>query len=55
MSAARLRTTISVRKTTKARLDKWRAPGQCYDGFLCQLTELWKKTHGGTRDKKGNQ
>jgi hypothetical protein len=26
-------------------MDKWRAPGQCYDGFLIQLVSLWEKTH----------
>lgn len=37
------RSTIGLRKSTKARLDKSRAPGQCYDGFLCQLVEMWEK------------
>ncbi len=37
------RTTVALRKTTKKQLDKMRAPGQCYDGFVCQLMELWKK------------
>ncbi len=36
------RTTVGVRQSTKDRLDKNRAPGQCYDGFLCQLVELWE-------------
>ena len=38
------RTTIAIRKHTKAKLDKNRAPGQCYDGFVCQLVDLWEKT-----------
>ena len=38
------RTTIGIRKRTKANLDKNRAPGQCYDGFICQLIDLWEKT-----------
>jgi hypothetical protein len=45
MSATGYRTTISVNKNTKSRLDKWRAPGQCYDGFLLQIIELWENTH----------
>jgi hypothetical protein len=39
------RTTIGIKKSTKSRLDHSRAPGQCYDGFLCQLIGLWEKTH----------
>ena len=38
------RTSIYIRKDTKARLDKNRAPGQCYDGFICQLIDLWERT-----------
>jgi hypothetical protein len=41
------RTTIGLRETTKTKLDSNRAPGQCYDGFLCQLVDLWEKNHGG--------
>ena len=37
------RTTIGLKTTTKERLDQNRAPGQCYDGFLCQLVDLWEK------------
>jgi len=37
------RTTIGLRETTKNKLDSNRAPGQCYDGFLCQLVDLWEK------------
>ncbi len=39
------RTTVSISNTTKNKLDKWRAIGQCYDDFLCQLVSLWEKTH----------
>jgi hypothetical protein len=39
------RTTIGIKRTTKGRLDRSRAPGQCYDGFLCQLINLWEETH----------
>jgi hypothetical protein len=45
MNYLRPRTTIALRTATKDRLDKSRAPGQCYDGFLCQLIELWEETH----------
>jgi len=37
------RTTIGLKTTTKTRLDSNRAPGQCYDGFICQLVDLWEK------------
>ncbi len=37
------RTTIGLKRTTKGSLDKNRAPGQCYDGFICQLVDLWEK------------
>ena len=40
------RTTVGVRQSTKDRLDKNRAPGQCYDGFLCQLVDLWEESRG---------
>ncbi len=47
-------TTIGLRNTTKQRLDKKRAPGQCYDGFLCQMIDLWEraKTPGSAGVKK---
>jgi hypothetical protein len=45
MNTAIRRTTVSLNKNTKARLDKWRANGQCYDGFLCELVSLWERTH----------
>ena len=37
------RTSIGLKKDTKGRLDANRAPGQCYDGFICQLVDLWEK------------
>jgi len=43
------RTTIGLRETTKTKLDSNRAPGQCYDGFLCQLVDLWEKNHPGEK------
>ena len=36
------RTTIGLRGITKHKLDKNRAPGQRYDGFICQLIDLWE-------------
>jgi len=41
-----VRTTIGVKKTTKQKLNENRAPGQCYEGFICQLVDLWEKTNG---------
>ncbi|MCW4025848.1 MAG: hypothetical protein NWF01_12590 [Candidatus Bathyarchaeota archaeon] len=40
------RTTIGLKAETKQMLDKNRAPGQCYDGFICQLVDLWEKSSG---------
>ncbi len=45
----RTRTTIGLKNSTKEKLDKSRAPGQCYDGFICQLVDLWERV------KKENQ
>lgn len=39
----RTRTTIGLKMTTKDKLDKNRAPGQCYDGFISQLLDLWEE------------
>ena len=44
----RIHATIGVKKVTKDRLDKNRAPGQCYDGFLCQLVDLWERNNSNT-------
>ena len=44
------RTTIGLRSATKDKLDKNRAPGQCYNGFIYQLVDLWEKTNGN-RDR----
>jgi len=40
------RTTIGLKMTTKDKLDKNRAPGQCYDSFISQLVDLWERTNG---------
>ena len=37
------RSTVVLKKDTKDRLDNNRAPGQCCDGFICQLVDLWEK------------
>ena len=44
------RTTIGLRITTKDKLDKNRAPGQCYDGFLCQMVDLWEQVKQSGQD-----
>jgi hypothetical protein len=45
MYAGEARSTIGLRVSTKEKLDKSRAPGQCYDGFLCQMIDMWEETH----------
>ena len=44
LEGSKLTTTIAIWKSTKDKLDKNRAPGQCYNGFICQLVDLWEKT-----------
>ena len=39
----KINTTIAIWKSTKDKLDKNRAPGQCYNGFICQLIDLWER------------
>ena len=39
----RRRSTIGLRASTKERIDRCRAPGQCYDGFIQQMVEYWEK------------
>lgn len=46
MNTSEPRSTIGLRLTTKEKLDQSRAPGQCYDGFLCQLVEMWEENRG---------
>jgi hypothetical protein len=36
-------TTIGIWKSTKDKLDKNKAPGQCYNGFICQLVDMWER------------
>ncbi len=38
-----VRSTISLRVSTKEKLDQKRAPGQSYDGFLCQMVDMWEE------------
>ena len=40
----RKRSTIGLKESTKARLDRYRAPGQCYDGFIQQMVDYWEKS-----------
>jgi hypothetical protein len=37
------RTTVGLKQSTKEKLDRNRAPGQCYDGFICQMVDLWER------------
>ena len=43
INKSKQRTTIGVTRSTKELLNKGRAPGQCYDGFLYQMVSLWNK------------
>jgi len=43
------RTTIGLKNSTKAKLNNNRAPGQCYDGFIWQLLDLWERTNDNRR------
>ncbi|MDD5402699.1 MAG: hypothetical protein PHU52_05540 [Dehalococcoidales bacterium] len=51
MESAKTRSTIGLKMSTKVRLDQSRAPGQCYDGFLCQLVDMWDEVHNHDRPK----
>ena len=46
MNVSEPRSTIGLRVSTKEKLDQNRAPGQCYDGFIWQLVDLWEETRG---------
>ncbi len=41
-----LRSTVGLTKSTKAQLDKNRALGQSYEGFIRQLIDLWERVKG---------
>lgn len=40
----RKRSTIGLKASMKERIDRCRAPGQCYDGFIQQMVEYWEKS-----------
>ena len=44
------RSSIGLKRATKDKLDKNRAPGQCYDGFICQLIDLWESIKESKKD-----
>ncbi len=46
MAVPNWRTTIALHRVTLARMNRARAPGQCYDSFLSQLLDFWEATHG---------
>ncbi len=50
-SQDKARTTIGIRLATKDRLDDNRAPGQCYDGFIWQMVDLWERSNGNGKCK----
>jgi len=41
---------IRLRASIKERINKDKAPGQCYDGFICQLVDLWEKAKESKQD-----
>lgn len=47
------RATLGIKLSTKNKLDKNRAPGQCYDGFICQMIDLWEEVNGNRLNKPG--
>ncbi|MDD4635312.1 MAG: hypothetical protein WC231_02155 [Dehalococcoidales bacterium] len=49
------RATLGIKLSTKSKLDKNRAPGQCYDGFICQMIELWEEVNGSRFNKPGSR
>ena len=53
MSNLKKRTYIGLRKTTKGKLAILKAPGQCYDGFLRQLIDLWEKSQSRSVEDAG--
>ena len=50
MKSRDIRSSISLRISTKKRLDMSRAPGQSYDGFLYQMIDMWEETSGQTNN-----
>ena len=39
------RSTIGLKVSTKEKMDRCRAPGQCYDGFIQQVVDYWEKNN----------
>ena len=46
--AEKIRTTIALQRDTKKKIDKIRAPGQCYDGVINELVEYWERYRIGS-------
>ena len=44
LKSEKRRSTIGLKVSTKRRMDKCRAPGQCYDGFIQQMVDHWEKS-----------
>jgi hypothetical protein len=44
----KVHTTIALQKDTKEKIDKIRAPGQCYDGIINELVEYWERYRIGS-------
>ncbi len=44
----RVHTTIALQRSTKERLDKIRAPRQCYDDIVNELVEYWERYRIGS-------
>jgi hypothetical protein len=36
-------TTIALSLITKAKIDTWRAPGQCYEECISELIDYWER------------
>jgi len=49
IQSVRKRSTIGLKASTKKRLDRYRAPGQCYDGFIQQMVDHWEKSNMSSR------
>ena len=45
-------TSIAIWKSTKEKLDKNKAPGQCYNGFICELIDMWEQTGTGSSQNR---
>ena len=49
------RTTIGIRRTTKERLDHFRAPGQSRNGFVTELLNMWEMLEEGRYTMRGTK